>query len=81
MKSLQQKLDQIKMNKGKSDEEFCRSFRAKISPGENQAAEEELKKYIDKTMFEQMEILGQVITCFCLTIYCNFLLSDASQNY
>lgn len=59
MKSLQQKLDQIKMNKGKSDEEFCRSFRAKISPGENQAAEEELKKYIDKTMFEQMEILGQ----------------------
>lgn len=59
MKSLQQKLEQIKTNKGKSDEEFCRSFRAKISPGENQAAEEELKKYIDKTMFEQMEILGQ----------------------
>lgn len=36
-----------------------RRFRAKINPGENQSAEEELKKEISKDMFKQMEIIGQ----------------------
>lgn len=35
------------------------SFRAKISPTDNHAAEEELKKHVGKAMFSQMEILGQ----------------------
>lgn len=36
-----------------------RRFKAKINPGENQSAEEELKKEINKDMFKQMEIIGQ----------------------
>ncbi|KAJ8413699.1 hypothetical protein AAFF_G00082060 [Aldrovandia affinis] len=36
-----------------------RRFRAKISPGENQSAEDELKKEISKDMFKEMEIIGQ----------------------
>ncbi|XP_041818683.1 mismatch repair endonuclease PMS2 isoform X2 [Chelmon rostratus] len=36
-----------------------RRFRAKINPGENQSAEEELRKEISKDMFKQMEIIGQ----------------------
>nr|XP_033466793.1 mismatch repair endonuclease PMS2 [Epinephelus lanceolatus] len=46
--------------KQRTDEELCyRRFRAKINPGENQSAEEELKKEISKDMFKQMEIIGQ----------------------
>ncbi|KAM3592279.1 uncharacterized protein V6R79_016218 [Siganus canaliculatus] len=36
-----------------------RRFKAKINPGENHSAEEELKKEINKDMFKQMEIIGQ----------------------
>uniref|UniRef100_A0A1A7X7L3 Mismatch repair endonuclease PMS2 n=1 Tax=Iconisemion striatum TaxID=60296 RepID=A0A1A7X7L3_9TELE len=36
-----------------------RRFRAKISPGENQSAEDELRKEIRKDMFKEMEIIGQ----------------------
>ncbi|XP_068610389.1 mismatch repair endonuclease PMS2 [Brachionichthys hirsutus] len=36
-----------------------RRFRAKIIPGENQSAEDELKKEISKDAFKQMEIIGQ----------------------
>lgn len=43
----------------KSEESFCRTFRAKISPTDNKAAEEELQKEISKDMFKQMEIIGQ----------------------
>ncbi|KAK3092069.1 hypothetical protein FSP39_024887 [Pinctada imbricata] len=43
----------------KNEEAFCRSFRATISPSENQAAEEELQKEIKKEMFSKMKILGQ----------------------
>lgn len=46
--------------KQKADENLrYRRFRAKINPGENQSAEEELKKEISKDMFKQMEIIGQ----------------------
>ncbi|CAL8283710.1 unnamed protein product [Merluccius merluccius] len=36
-----------------------RRFRAKISPGENQSAEDELRKEIRKETFKDMEIIGQ----------------------
>ncbi|KAK5850602.1 hypothetical protein PBY51_001468 [Eleginops maclovinus] len=42
-----------------SDELRYRRFRAKINPGENNSAEEELKKEISKDMFKEMEIIGQ----------------------
>lgn len=44
-----------------------RRFRARISPGENQSAEEELKKEISKDMFEKMEIIGQFNLGFIIT--------------
>ncbi|XP_042294606.1 mismatch repair endonuclease PMS2 isoform X2 [Sceloporus undulatus] len=36
-----------------------RRFRAKISPGENKRAEDELRKEISKEMFAKMDIVGQ----------------------
>ncbi|KAF7242876.1 Mismatch repair endonuclease PMS2, partial [Varanus komodoensis] len=36
-----------------------RKFRAKIKPGENQTAEDELRKEISKEMFAEMEVIGQ----------------------
>ncbi|KAH0631942.1 hypothetical protein JD844_019854 [Phrynosoma platyrhinos] len=36
-----------------------RKFRAKISPGENKTAEDELRKEISKEMFAKMDIVGQ----------------------
>ncbi|XP_016279382.1 mismatch repair endonuclease PMS2 isoform X3 [Monodelphis domestica] len=44
-----------------------RRFRAKISPGENQAAEDELRKEISKDMFAEMEIIGQFNLGFIIT--------------
>ncbi|XP_056017837.1 mismatch repair endonuclease PMS2-like isoform X2 [Ostrea edulis] len=42
-----------------SENEMYRRFRAVISPNENQSAEEELNREISKSMFREMEILGQ----------------------
>ncbi|XP_076448637.1 mismatch repair endonuclease PMS2-like [Babylonia areolata] len=39
--------------------DFSRSFRAKISPTDNQSAEEELRREISKDMFSKMDVLGQ----------------------
>ncbi|XP_074064271.1 mismatch repair endonuclease PMS2 isoform X2 [Macrotis lagotis] len=44
-----------------------RRFRAKINPGENQAAEDELRKEISKDMFAEMEIIGQFNLGFIIT--------------
>nr|XP_057918422.1 mismatch repair endonuclease PMS2 [Doryrhamphus excisus] len=44
-----------------------RRFRAKINPGENQSAEEELKKEISKDTFKDMEIIGQFNLGFIIT--------------
>ncbi|XP_035261656.1 mismatch repair endonuclease PMS2 isoform X2 [Anguilla anguilla] len=44
-----------------------RRFRASISPGENQSAEDELKKEISKDMFREMEIIGQFNLGFIIT--------------
>lgn len=44
-----------------------RRFRATINPGENQSAEDELKKEISKDMFKEMEIIGQFNLGFIIT--------------
>ncbi|TRZ04489.1 hypothetical protein DNTS_027556 [Danionella cerebrum] len=44
-----------------------RRFRAKINPGENQSAEDELKKEISKDMFKEMKIIGQFNLGFIIT--------------
>ncbi|KAL6475155.1 hypothetical protein MHYP_G00161950 [Metynnis hypsauchen] len=44
-----------------------RRFRAQINPGENQSAEDELKKEISKDMFKEMEIIGQFNLGFIIT--------------
>lgn len=48
-------------------EHSYRRFRAKICPGDNQAAEEELRKEISKAMFAEMEIIGQFNLGFIIT--------------
>ncbi|KAM7381922.1 hypothetical protein PAMA_012671 [Pampus argenteus] len=50
-----------------SEQLLYRRFRAKINPGENQNAEEELKKEISKDMFKEMEIIGQFNLGFIIT--------------
>ncbi|XP_072415911.1 mismatch repair endonuclease PMS2 [Chiloscyllium punctatum] len=44
-----------------------RRFRAQIRPGDNQAAEAELRKEISKDMFASMEIIGQFNLGFIIT--------------
>ncbi|XP_069889614.1 mismatch repair endonuclease PMS2 isoform X2 [Dipodomys merriami] len=44
-----------------------RKFRARICPGENEAAEDELRKEISKSMFADMEVLGQFNLGFIIT--------------
>ncbi|OCT64225.1 hypothetical protein XELAEV_18045327mg [Xenopus laevis] len=51
----------------KEETERYRRFRAKISPGENQAAEDELRKEISKETFAKMEIIGQFNLGFIIT--------------
>ncbi|KAL0983918.1 hypothetical protein UPYG_G00134750 [Umbra pygmaea] len=52
----------------KAEDGLCyRRFRAKISPGENQTAEDELKKEIRKDSFKEMEIIGQFNLGFIIT--------------
>ncbi|RUS86152.1 hypothetical protein EGW08_006100, partial [Elysia chlorotica] len=46
---------------------FCRTFRAKICPNDNQSAEDELQKEISKDMFQRMDILGQFNLGFIIT--------------
>ncbi|XP_035528341.1 mismatch repair endonuclease PMS2 isoform X2 [Morone saxatilis] len=70
--SLQELAGKVKrledQRKQKADDNLrYRRFRAKINPGENQSAEEELKKEINKDMFKQMEIIGQFNLGFIIT--------------
>lgn len=63
IESLRRRLRR-RVRKDKEEEEekqrqLVRRFRAKISPTDNSAAEDELKKEISKEMFAKMEILGQ----------------------
>ncbi|XP_057681842.1 mismatch repair endonuclease PMS2 [Corythoichthys intestinalis] len=70
LKELTGKIRRLQNQKEKqkaSEELQYRRFRAKINPGENQCAEEELKKEISKDMFKEMEILGQFNLGFIIT--------------
>lgn len=60
MKALAERLRKIVQQQQKCTEtQNYRRFRAKISPGENKVAEDELRKEISKEMFAKMEIIGQ----------------------
>ncbi|XP_075035760.1 mismatch repair endonuclease PMS2 [Mixophyes fleayi] len=65
---LAKQLEKLKQQWQKKEAlEKFRRFRAKISPGENQAAETELRKEISKEMFVKMEIIGQFNLGFIVT--------------
>ncbi|KAI6076466.1 Basic leucine zipper and W2 domain-containing protein 2 [Aix galericulata] len=60
MKLLAERVRKAMQQQRKSTEtQNYRRFRAKISPGENKVAEDELRKEISKEMFAKMEIIGQ----------------------
>uniref|UniRef100_A0A8C5TS01 PMS1 homolog 2, mismatch repair system component n=1 Tax=Malurus cyaneus samueli TaxID=2593467 RepID=A0A8C5TS01_9PASS len=60
MKVLAEKVKKVIQQQQKNAEtENYRRFRAKISPGDNKVAEDELRKEISKEMFAKMEIIGQ----------------------
>uniref|UniRef100_A0A8B9ZDI6 Mismatch repair endonuclease PMS2 n=1 Tax=Anas platyrhynchos TaxID=8839 RepID=A0A8B9ZDI6_ANAPL len=60
MKLLAERVRKVMQQQRKSTEtQNYRRFRAKISPGENKVAEDELRKEISKEMFAKMEIIGQ----------------------
>nr|XP_020029460.1 mismatch repair endonuclease PMS2 isoform X1 [Castor canadensis] len=68
MTSLAKRIKQLNHQKQQSEgKQNYRKFRAKICPGENQAAEDELRKEISKAMFADMEILGQFNLGFIIT--------------
>ncbi|XP_041671276.1 mismatch repair endonuclease PMS2 [Cheilinus undulatus] len=69
LQELSRRLKRLRDQQKKSEGESLRyrRFRAKINPGENQSAEEELRKEISKDMFKQMEIIGQFNLGFIIT--------------
>ncbi|XP_045397230.1 mismatch repair endonuclease PMS2 isoform X1 [Lemur catta] len=68
LSSLAKRIKQLHRQQQQSaGEQNYRKFRAKICPGENQAAEDELRKEISKTMFAEMEIIGQFNLGFIIT--------------
>ncbi|XP_077614844.1 mismatch repair endonuclease PMS2 [Crocuta crocuta] len=68
MRSLAARIKQLcHQERPQGGEQNYRKFRAKICPGENQAAEDELRKEISKTMFADMEIIGQFNLGFIIT--------------
>uniref|UniRef100_A0A8C3G1J3 Mismatch repair endonuclease PMS2 n=1 Tax=Cyclopterus lumpus TaxID=8103 RepID=A0A8C3G1J3_CYCLU len=80
--SLQELAGKVKrlqdLQKQRADDDLrYRRFRAKINPGENQSAEEELKKEISKDMFKEMEIIGQFNLGFIITkLNCDIFMID-----
>ncbi|EMP34980.1 Radial spoke head 10 like protein B [Chelonia mydas] len=60
MSSLAERVKRlIQQQQKKAETQNYRRFRAKISPGDNKTAEDELRKEISKEMFAKMEIIGQ----------------------
>ncbi|KFV08218.1 Mismatch repair endonuclease PMS2, partial [Pterocles gutturalis] len=60
MNVLAEKVKRVIQQQQKNTEtQNYRRFKAKISPGENKVAEDELRKEISKEMFAKMEIIGQ----------------------
>ncbi|XP_054991305.1 mismatch repair endonuclease PMS2 [Sorex araneus] len=68
MRSLSQRVKHLRhqQQQGEGGQGY-RKFRARICPGENQAAEEELRKEISKAMFAEMEVIGQFNLGFIIT--------------
>ncbi|KAF3704605.1 Mismatch repair endonuclease PMS2 [Channa argus] len=68
LQDLAEKMRRLQdQQKGDSEKLCYRRFRSKINPGENQSAEEELKKEISKDMFKEMQIIGQFNLGFIIT--------------
>ncbi|CAL1528442.1 unnamed protein product [Lymnaea stagnalis] len=67
LSSLQDRMATLNLENSKNQTSFCRSFRAKICPGDNGSAEDELQREISKDMFSKMEILGQFNLGFIIT--------------
>ncbi|XP_073722913.1 mismatch repair endonuclease PMS2 [Misgurnus anguillicaudatus] len=68
LEELSKRIQKLKVQKSEnSDELKYRRFRAKINPGENQSAEDELKKEISKDMFKEMKVIGQFNLGFIIT--------------
>ncbi|XP_017338511.1 mismatch repair endonuclease PMS2 [Ictalurus punctatus] len=69
MTELIKRMEKLKtQQRSQNDQEpKYRLFRAKINPGENQSAEDELKKEISKDMFKEMEVIGQFNLGFIVT--------------
>ncbi|XP_017157195.1 mismatch repair endonuclease PMS2 isoform X2 [Poecilia reticulata] len=61
------RLQQQQQRRRAADRLRYRRFRANISPGENQRAEDELRREISKDMFKEMEIIGQFNLGFIIT--------------
>uniref|UniRef100_A0A4W4FAS4 Mismatch repair endonuclease PMS2 n=1 Tax=Electrophorus electricus TaxID=8005 RepID=A0A4W4FAS4_ELEEL len=69
MTQLASRMERLKTQRREEidQEPKYRRFRAQIKPGDNQSAEDELKKEISKDMFKQMEIIGQFNLGFIIT--------------
>ncbi|KAM4631574.1 mismatch repair endonuclease PMS2 [Discoglossus pictus] len=68
MSHLAKRMESLnRQRREKEESDKYRRFRAKISPGENQAAEAELQKQISKEMFAKMDIIGQFNLGFIIT--------------
>ncbi|NXK34937.1 PMS2 endonuclease, partial [Piprites chloris] len=68
MKVLGEKVKKvIQQQQKRTETENYRRFKAKISPGDNKVAEDELRKEISKEMFAKMEIIGQFNLGFIIT--------------
>lgn len=59
-------VEKVQSNKNQSDELVVK-FRSKICPEANDSAEKELEKQISKTMFKDMDIIGQFNRGFVIT--------------
>ncbi|XP_052467088.1 mismatch repair endonuclease PMS2 [Carassius gibelio] len=69
LQELSKRMQRLQAQKKENNDQELkyRRFRAKINPGENQSAEDELKKEISKDMFKDMEIIGQFNLGFIIT--------------
>ncbi|RXN04558.1 mismatch repair endonuclease PMS2 [Labeo rohita] len=69
LQELSKRIQRLQTQKTENNDQELkyRRFRAKINPGENQSAEDELKKEISKDMFKHMEIIGQFNLGFIIT--------------
>ncbi|KAI5623151.1 mismatch repair endonuclease PMS2 [Silurus asotus] len=69
MTELVERMERLKTQRREQNDQDTkyRRFRARINPGENQNAEDELKKEISKDMFKEMEIIGQFNLGFIIT--------------